>query len=196
MKPRFPVPVSWRALDPKVIEKIRADTTVLHLQAEVPQTHRVVPVADRRHTTPKLYRIEVLNHWNNRWHTWEEIRPCRLGNLLVGSWCLIEIPVRHRFQAVWQDAKGCHVTWGTRSDRVLLCRDGSYRDSDSPPFYGEVTCRECLKVKTVWLPFLVEYYEHPRVIEKTRRKVQNRARIRAKYPTVFDRLLSDFFDDD
>ncbi len=196
MKPRFPVPVSWQGLEPKVTIDLRADTTVLHRVGGFPDHYRVIPVEDRRYTTPKLYRIEVASYWRKRWQLLELVRPCRLANLPVGSQCLIEVKIGAEAQAVWADSKGNHVAWGDHPNECMLLCGEPAKYTLHPAFYGRVTCRECLKVGKAWLPFLVEPYEHPRVTEKARRKVQNRARIRAKYPTVFDRVARDFLDED
>lgn len=196
MKPRFPVPVSWLGLEPRVTVDFRADTTVLHSAQPFPDIYRVVPVEDRRYATPKLYRIEQWSAWGGRWHPWETIRPCRLANLSIGSHCLIEVKIGAENQVVVTNATGNHATWRKSDyDGTLLCEGGTWKDASRPAFYGRVTCPDCLKIGKAWLPFRVEDYEHPRVTEKVRRKAQNKARIRAKYPTVFDRLSSDFLDD-
>lgn len=197
MKPRFPIPLQRVSLEKEgTSEMFRADTTVLDLLRSTSSSlYRVVPIEDRRHVTPKLYRVELQSYWGKRWQPWEDIRPCRLGNLPIGSLCLVEVPVSGQIHLVCEDDRGLHlVQQDNDSGRCLLCEDDSRQvRSELRRLY--VTCRSCLKHKTTWLIYRVLPYEHPEVTEKRRRKDQNKARIRARYPTAFDRILNDPFED-
>ena len=181
-----PLSDEWRC-----VEYAPSDSYVLQPPFEMGSDFEVEVVQQRRQLDPNpIYRIIERSRYSNKIIAKSpEFRAIHLSVARVGSEVIIECPVQ-RFQTIYVDKKGiAHAvqTWNFHRT-VPRC---SNRESDNNFGLGIPDCPQCLAVKTDWIRFIVQPYEHPRAVEKTQHKAKVKKRIRSRYPTSFDRILSD-----
>lgn len=121
------------------------------------------------------------------------VQEVRLSQVPAGTKIIVEQPVAQRRRCLkWKDTVHAIVKEEYRAILTVCGLDvytpcnGGYEEyfEKMPP-----TCQKCLDVGRYWFPYTVLKYDDPRVLERQEHKVKAKARVRARLPTVFDRLL-------